>query len=156
MEFLGWGLTLEEGGRLAAAAFDTNGRLLGVALSPPEAMTSSLRNFLAGLAGREAGDAAARLEVFAEAHRGQPASDGAASWARLAAAFGRGREGASPGAPPPARVVPGYPEPQTAVRILAVILVVVLAGFANVALVRQRLRRQREAEGRPGSAPRGR
>ncbi|MEE9275934.1 MAG: hypothetical protein V3V62_11550 [bacterium] len=141
MVFLGWGLTLGDENALATAAFSPEGRLLGAALSPPDRMTENLRGFLKGLVGRTAGEARRRLRLFAEVHREGKEGRAAAEWVRLISAFAEGRPAPTP---PPARKINKPPAPGTVIKIFGVMIVIALAGFASMALSRQRRRKQEE------------
>lgn len=149
MILLGWGLTRRRGGSLSAAAFDPAGRFLGAAFFPGDRAGEELGKFLAALAGREPGPAAARLRAYGEVHRGERGGGAAESAARLAEAFREGRRRAARVTPPPARFLPRYPEGSTLMKVFVVILVIALAGFANLALVRRWRQRQEDTDSLP-------
>ena len=149
MILLGWGLTQRRGEALSAAAFDPAGRFLGAAFFPSDRAGEELGKFLATLTGREPGPAAVRLRAYGEVHRGERGAGAAESAARLAEAFREARARAARVAPPPARFLPRYPGGSTLMKVFVVILVIALAGFANLALVRRWRQRQEDTDSLP-------
>ncbi len=149
MILLGWGLTQRRGEALSAAAFDPAGRFLGAAFFPSDRAGEELGKFLATLTGREPGPAAVRLRAYGEVHRGERGAGAAESAARLAEAFREARARAARVAPPAARFLPRYPGGSTLMKVFVVILVIALAGFANLALVRRWRQRQEDTDSLP-------
>ncbi len=123
--------------------------LLGAAFFPSDRAGEELGKFLATLTGREPGPAAVRLRAYGEVHRGERGAGAAESAARLAEAFREGRARAVRVAPPPARFLPRYPGGSTLMKVFVVILVIALAGFANLALVRRWRQRQEDTDSLP-------
>ncbi|MFP6890919.1 MAG: hypothetical protein VCF07_14445 [Nitrospinota bacterium] len=145
MDFLGWGLTARRGGVLSLAAFGLSGRFRGGASSPRERMPGALRKLLSAMVGRWPAPAAERLRAFAEIDRKRAEAMGLPLWEAFFARFRK--EHAAAGrtlALPPARTVAGLPGPETAIKILGMILVIVVLSLFSVGFARQRRRRMRE------------
>ncbi|MFC1491153.1 hypothetical protein ACFLQ0_01005 [Nitrospinota bacterium] len=147
MDFLGWGLVAGRGGTLHLAAFGPSGRFSGGATSPPDKMPPPLRRRLSGMVGRRPKEAAERLRAYAELDPKRAEALGLSLWEKFFVSFRKVREAAESVAPPPARTVPRLPGPGTALKILAVVVVIGLLSLFNVGLARRR-RAQEEMEQR--------